>query len=57
MVKTSRPISRVLASELTDTEINMVAGGFEAEACQVYTQTCTRTRDGQNVDCGPVTCD
>lgn len=54
----ARPISRLLASELTPAEIDMVAGGFEAmEVCGVYTQTCTRDRYGNDVDCGPVKCD
>lgn len=48
-----RPISRVLATELSDAEIDMVAGA----SCTIYTQNCTRDRWGANIDCGPTTCD
>jgi hypothetical protein len=43
-----RPISRLAAVELTDNEIEAVAGG----ACKVYTQVCTVNRYGENVDPG-----
>ena len=33
-----RPIGRILAYELSDDELDMVAGG---SSCAIYTQTCT----------------
>jgi hypothetical protein len=43
-----RPISRLAAVELTDNEIEAVAGG----ACKVYTESCTVDRHGYPVDPG-----
>ena len=37
-----RPISRVLAHELTDGELDMVAGGSQ---CQIYTMVCSYDLD------------
>ena len=50
---TVRPISRVLAVELTDDELDKVAGG----ACKLYTRCCTHTRDGEEDPGCKSTCD
>ena len=53
----ARPIGRIVAHELSEEELDMVAGGSQ---CMIYTQTCSYFKNqacGDNPCCTQPVCD